>query len=465
MMKILLVQPPSRQKQYENIVVPPLGLGYLAAILERAKYDVQILDAFALGQSWPEFEAAIKNARADVIGIGGMTPVIDNTYRAAKICRKYCRFLVVGGPHVTVFMQDIFRQIPETDYAIYGEGELTFLDLAGCLSGKKQNLHIPGLLTHESVNLPREFIGDLDSLPFPARHLLPNHRYKYIFSRKKAVTTILTSRGCPYHCVFCDKSVFGSRFRARSAHNVLDEISQIADYFKDVSIIFYDDLFTFDRERVIAVCRGILERGIKVDWKCEGRVDHIDAEMLGWMKRAGCSMIAYGVESGNQAGLDYLRKKTNPQQIKDAFALSKKYGIRTMAYFILGIPVETYDDEVQTIQFAMKLKPDYAQFSVLSPFPGTDIYLSAIRSGNYREVDANNPVDKDLKRPVVLSPNWDEKKLNSIVHEAHRRFYLRFGYILKRLLSLHDLREAAYFLMTGLRIIAWSFKPKQNDAC
>lgn len=464
-MKILLVQPPFRQRQYESIIVPPLGLAYLAAVLERAKYEIQILDAFALQQSWPEFEEFVKLARADIIGIGGMTPVIDNTYYAAKICRKYCKFLVVGGPHVTVFMQDIFGQIPEADFAVFGEGELTFLDLADSLSGKKANFRIPGVLTRELINPPREFIGDLDSLPFPARHLLPNRCYKYIFSRKRTVTTMFTSRGCPFQCIFCDKSVFGSKFRFSSAENVVNEIIWISEYLKDVSIVFYDDLFTFEKERVIAICRGILERNIKVDWKCEGRVDRIDSEMLGWMKRAGCSMIAYGVESGNQEGLDYLRKKTNLEQIKNAFDLTRKYGIRTMAYFILGIPVETYNDELETVKFANKLQPDYAQFSVLSPFRGTEIYAEAVKSRSYAEVDANNPVDKDLKRPVVLSSNWDEEKLNKIIREAHKRFYLCPGYILKSILSIHNLREAIAFFMAGIQMMLWSMKTKAKNAC
>jgi anaerobic magnesium-protoporphyrin IX monomethyl ester cyclase len=339
------------------------------------------------------------------------------------------------------------------------------LDLVNTLSGNSADLHIPGMLTRELVNPPREMVRNLDSLPFPARHLFSNHHYKYIFLRNKIITTMITSRGCPYECIFCDKSVLGSQFRARSAQNVLDEIDQITHQFKNVSLILYDDLFTFDRQRVIEICRGILERSLRIDWKCEGRVDRIDEEMLGWMKRAGCSMIAYGVESGNQIGLDYLRKKTRLEQIRNAFKLTRNCGIETMAYFILGIPVETYNDELKTISFAKSLKPDYAQFSVLSPFPGTDLYAGAIASGNYREVDVNNPLDKDLKRPVVLSSNWDEKQLNRIVHQAHRRFYFRLSYILQRLFSLHDFSQVARLLAAGWGILAWLFKPKVKNAC
>jgi anaerobic magnesium-protoporphyrin IX monomethyl ester cyclase len=463
-MKILLVQPPSRNKQRESVIVPSLGLAYLASALEEAKYDVKILDSFASRQAWPEFEEAVRHTQADLIGIGGMTPTIDITCRAAKICRKYCKFLVIGGPHATVFGQEIFSQIPEADFAVSGEGEQAFRELAGVLNSGKPVGRIPGIMSRDLTNTTKGFIEDLDSLPFPARHLLPNHCYRYIFSRKRIITTMITSRGCPFRCIFCDKSVSGSIFRSRSVKNILDEIGRIAEEFKNVSVIFYDDLFTFDKKRLIGICRGILERNIRIDWKCESRVDTIDAEMLGWMKRAGCSMIAYGVESGNRNGLDYLRKGADPEQARKAFDLTRKNGVRTMAYFILGIPVETYNDELETIKFANRLRPDYAQFSVLSPFKGTELYEFSLKSGSYAEVDANNPVDKDLKRPALLSSNWNERRLNMIVREAHKRFYLRPSYILRRLLSIRSLGDARASFMAGSNLLSWFNRMKAKYA-
>lgn len=463
-MKILLVNPPPRHIEYENIVVPPLGLSYIAAVLEKNGYKVEILDAFALQQSWQEFENRIKETNADIIGIGGMTPVIDNTYRAAKICRRYCKYLVVGGPHTTVFIKNIFNQIPEVDFAVYGEGENTFLELVKTITNNGDFSRIAGLATREGINPPRELISDLDSLPFPARHLLPNRLYKYIFSKNKKVTTMFISRGCPYNCVFCDKSVFGSKYRKRSAENVLEEISLIKDMYKEISIVFYDDLFTLDKKRVIKICHGIIERNLKIDWKCEGRVDQVDEELLGWMKKAGCSTIAYGVESGNQKGINYLNKNITLAQVKNAFTLTRKAGIMSTAYFILGIPVETYEDEIGTIEFAKSINPDYAQFSVLSPFPGTRLYDDAIRENTYREIEAQNPVDKDLKRPVIISSNWDEEKLKKIVLEAHRRFYLRPTYIFKTLLSLRDRIEFLRIFRMGLKIWGWSIKRRSKNA-
>jgi len=455
-MKILLVQPPPRRTEHESIVVPPLGLAYLAATVEGKGYDVKILDAFALQQSWTEFEESVKKAGADLIGIGGMTPVIDNTYRALKICRKYCKHLVLGGPHATLSKENILKEAPEVDFVVCGEGEETFAELVDGLSSKGEVSGILGTVDRNAVNPPRPLIQDLDRLPFPARHLLPNDRYNYVFAKRKTITTMFTSRGCPYQCIFCDKSVFGSQCRLRSAENVLAEIGEILDCSEDVSIVFYDDLFTLKKERVIRICEGILERGFKFDWKCEGRVDRIDGEMLGWMKKAGCSMIAYGVESGNQSGLDYLRKNTKLENAKKAFALTHKSGIGTMAYFILGIPVETYEDEIKTIEFAKELNPDYAQFSVLSPFPGTELYETAIKDGSYLETGVKNPADKDLKKPVVLSQNWDEKRLNDIMLKAHTSFYFRPRYLIKRLASIRNISDLKRFFMAGLKMLSWA---------
>jgi radical SAM superfamily enzyme YgiQ (UPF0313 family) len=453
-MKVLLIQPPPRQITREDIVVPPLGISYLAAVLEGEGYKVSIIDAFAEGLDINTLEERIKSSSPDIVGITGMTPVIDNAFRVVKIAKKYARYIVIGGPHVSVFGNRIFEQCADIDYAIQGEGENSFPLLLDALKLNKDINNVHGLLTRDINNPPSQFIDNLDALPFPARHLLPNERYRYILSRGK-VTTLFTSRGCPYHCIFCDKAVFGSKWRARSASNVLAEIELIVKEFRINSMIFYDDLFTLKKERVIEICKGIIEKGLGIEWKCEGRVNIVDKETLSWMKKAGCSMIAYGVESGNQKGLDYLNKGTKIAEIRNAFELTRRAGIKPMAYFVLGIPVETYEDELDTIEFAKEIRPAYAQFSVLSPVRGTRLYDDAIKMGWYREVDAQNPMDKDLKRPAIINENWDEEKLNNILREAHRRFYISPLYILERLKEIRRLRELMGKARAGLKLLKW----------
>jgi len=229
----------------------------------------------------------------------------------------------------------------------------------------------------------------------------------------------------------------------------------VVNDFRINSVVFYDDLFTLKKERVKEICLGILERELEIEWKCEGRVNIVDEETLRLMKKAGCSMIAYGVESGNQKGLDYLNKGTKIEQIRRAFELTRKAGVKPMAYFILGIPVETYEDELRTIEFAKEIRPAYAQFSVLSPTPGTRLYDAAIEMGWYREVDAQNPMDKDIKRPAIINENWDEDRLNRILREAHRRFYLSPWYIWERLKEIRDLKEFVRKAMAGMKMLRW----------
>lgn len=456
-MKILLINPPARKQNREDVVVPPLGLAYLASVAGQKGHGVKVLDAFALSMGWGEFEAEVKKEKADLVGMGGMTPTIDNTVRAVKICRPYTSTIVVGGPHVSVHQQEFFRDCPEVDFGILGEGEISFLGLVEKLEEGKDPWAVPGLVGMEKRNAPETFTSDLDQIPFPARHLLPNQAYRYALWPGKKVTTMITSRGCPYQCIFCDKSIFGAKWRARSSKNVLDEIEQIVKDFKIQSIILYDDLFTLNKERVIEICQGILERRLAVQWKCEGRVDRVDGEMLRWMKKAGCSLIAYGVESGNQIGLDYLQKKTTLSQIRQAFELTRKAGIRPMAYFILGIPVETFEQGLKTIEFARELKPEYAQFSILSPYKGTRLYDEAKAKGWYREVEANNPFDKDQKRPVLVSENWSDENLREILKQAHKRFYFRAGYILNRLRGVKSLQEIRSLWGVGCGLLRWYF--------
>lgn len=456
-MKIILLNPPSRELNREEIVIPPLGLAYLAAAVEREGQKVKILDAFALGMSWNEFEEEIKKEKADLIGIGGMTPIIDNTLRAIKICRPHARYIVTGGPHFSVHKQEFFRDCPDIDFGIAGEGEESFRALLERLEEGKDPLNVPGLVGPEKFNPPANFKNNLDDIPFPARHLLPNHLYHYALWPGKKVTTMITSRGCPYHCIFCEKSIFGSRWRARSPRNVLDEMEEIVRNFAIDSIILYDDLFTLNKERVMDICQGILERGLQFQWKCEGRVDRVDEEMLAWLKKAGCSMIAYGVESGNQVGIDYLQKGITLSQIRRAFALTRQAGIRPMAYFILGIPIETYSQGLETIRFAKELNPDYAQFSILSPFPGTKLYEEAKAKGWYQEVEANNPFDKDQKRPVLISEHWSEERLRKILRQAHKSFYFRPSYVMRKLRSIRGFKQMKSLWGIGCGLFRWYF--------
>ncbi len=454
-MKTLLIQAPPRGKEPRDHLVPPLGLAYLASTMEKHGKSVQILDAYAEGLTWGEFEEREKASGAQVLGFTGMSPVIDTTFKAIRIARPSAEHIILGGPHATAYKEKVFEQCPEVDSVIYGEGEETFLELLSALERGGSLSGIPGVITKSTTGPPRRPIKNLDSLPPPARHLLPNHLYRYPLAPGKRVTTMFVTRGCPFSCTFCDTSVFGQLYRVRSPENVVNEMEDAVNTYRAQTIIFYDDLFTVKKPWVLSVCKEIIRRSVRVDWKCESRVDIIDAEMLEAMKEAGCSLIAYGVESGNQKTLDYLQKKTTLEDARRAFHLTKRARIQPMAYFILGVPVETWEDALRTIDFSIELDPAYVQFSILSPTYGTRAYEEAMTHRWLAEVDARNPYDRDLKRPVMLSPNWDEEKLRKIIKIAYRRFYLRPGYIMKRILSLVGLRGLVGTFATGLRFLRW----------
>ena len=457
-MRILLINPPARVLASESIVVPPLGLAYLASAAADAGHDVDLLDAFGLGLDWDGFEQRLAGSSYDLIGLTGMTPVIDTTIRAAGICRPHARLLMLGGAHATAMRTLVFEQMPELDMAIIGEGEETFVELLAALDSGAAPQEVRGVLLKDgSFGGERPLIKDVNTIAFPARHMLPQDNYRYPLCDELPFTTIISSRGCPFGCTFCDKSVFGTKWRARSADNVLAEIDKVVAEDGVRSIVFYDDLFTLDNDRLQRICHGLIDRDYGISWKAEGRVDIIDEESLRLMRKAGCDTIAYGVETANQHGLDYLRKKTTPAMVRKAFAATRRAGIRTMGYFILGIPVETYDDALRTIDFASEIKADYAQFSVLSPIRGTVIYDEALTKGWYKEIAAHNVCDKDMLRPAIISENWTEQQLVDIVRIAHRRFYLRPGYILKKALGIRSISELMRMISLGMGVALYSF--------
>lgn len=451
----LLLRPPPRNPGAGGLLVPPLGLAGLAAVLLERGYPVTLLDAYGEGLSWAETEAKVQALRPDVLGLSAMTPVRDVAHRAANLLRPYAGHLVLGGPHPTAVGRQALDECPALDSLIEGEGEETLPALLDGLLNDGLSLPVPGVITRDWHGGPG-LDPDPDRLPFPARHLLPNHRYRYPLATRAPLTTLITSRGCPWRCTFCDQAVTGRKWRERSPDNVLEELSSLERQgFRYVCI--YDDNFTLDPRRVEDICVGMLRRNIRLDWKCEARVDGVNKSLLQLMARAGCKTIAYGLETANQVGLDALKKDSTVAEAEQALRLTRQAGIEIMAYVLLGIPGESPAHARKTLDFCEKEGVSYVQFSTLSAIPGTQLFEEAQRKGWISRANIQSPFDDDLERATIIAPGWTEDSLRSMVQETWRRFYLRPSFLLRHgIRSLrggtftHQLQDASKMLVQKL---------------
>jgi len=371
-MKTLLIFPPFLDHKSEY---PPLGIAYIAAVLQKEGVEVDVLDLSVFRpHEWKE-RLSIKLAKVDpeIIGISAMT----FTYDAAIEVGKYVKEtnpkakVVFGGPHPTIYPDKVLKN-QFVDFVIRGEGEFAFLELVKSLSDGNNLKNINGLSFRDDGNIhhnpDRELIQNLDELPFPSRDFLELEEYSFF-----PAMTLISSRGCPFNCYFCFK-MYGHKFRARSPENVVSEIEFLKEKYGSKNFYFYDDLFTYDKSRVMKICDLIEEKGLKIEWKCCSRVNTIDKELLIRMKRAGCSAIHYGVETGDTEIMKKIRKGITLEQVKNAIMMTKSVGIKAKAYFMVGHPWDTKETIEKTIRFAIGLNADKIQFAITTPFPKTELW-------------------------------------------------------------------------------------------
>ncbi len=420
-----------------DITTPPVGLGYLASVLRERGFKVRIIDDLVEKLSHHELLKKIKDSI--IVGITSTTPTFNAALRYAKKIKEAFPniFVILGGVHVTFKPHDAVKH-PYVDAVCVGEGEETIVEVAERVESGKSLEGVRGVVFKQDgkivENQRRGFIEDLDSLPFPAFDLMPLDKYR-VFGYKLEQFPVITSRGCPFRCRYCSSSLFmGRKFRARSAKNVVDEIEWLIDEFNAKHIAFGDDTFTLSKRRVESICEEIKKRKIDIDWSCSSRVDTISEDLLRKMKEAGCRTIYYGVESASQDILEYYNKKIDFEKVKRAVELTKKVGIGVVCSFIIGAPMEKKEDVMKTLKFAIKLDPDYAQFSILTPYPGTSIYEEAKKEGlllteNYDDYTAGKPVLKNFH----MSP----EEILKLLKYCYVRFYLRPAFLLRELRKGH----------------------------
>ena len=470
-MRVLLVNPPSANEivscnpkflNEERGYTPPLGILYLASYVKKfSDFEVQVLDCQAEKVSYADLPHIIETKRPDVIGITAMTFTLIDALKFIEIVKKINPqiIIVLGGPHPHIYPEETIN-FSGIDYVILGEGEKTFLELLKCLDKKdyERLRQVKGLvfkMDGQIINTgPGEPIMNLDELPFPARKLTPYKNYYSIIAKKNPITTMFTSRGCPYRCTFCDRPAMGKLFRARSAKNVVAEMEECQKMgIKEIFI--YDDTFTVNRQRVIDICQEIQKRKLEIFWDIRARVDTVDENVLKELKKAGCQRIHYGVEAGTEKILKVLNKGITLKQAEEAFKLTKKIGMKTLAYFILGSPGETKEDILETINFAQKLNPEFVQFTLLTPFPATLIYLDGLKRGifkydHWKQFAASPSLGFKTK---YWEENLSEEELISLLNLAYRSFYLKPSFIVKEIFRIRSLSELKKKIKTGLRII------------
>ena len=456
-MRISLVFPPSIYQTKQTM--PPLGIAWLAAILrENGFKEVSLIDSVVNKYSDERIIEELKRQDPDIIGLSFGTQNRFLAFDCAKLIKKNFPeiLIVVGGPHPTLTAEDTLQNISEIDVVVRGEGEYSFLDLVKTISKKGDLRDVKGISFRDNKgriihNSSREPIQNLDGLPMPARDLLPIDDYKQkIPLSEKICTSMITSRGCPYNCVYCSTSEqWGHNIRHRSSKNVVDEIEYLMKTYKLDGVGFFDDVFTMDKKRVIEICQQIIGRKLNIYWWCEARANTIDEEVVKWMKRAGCEHISMAIESGSNRILKNIKKAITVEQGIEAAKIIKKAGIKLKVFFMHGLPGETYDDIKKTVFLSRylehKIGVDEATQSLTVVYPGTELEKTAKESGTlpknfswakyFEEKRYYPPLDTCRNMPIFEQPDLTYEQIFQYVKKAKIVYYSRHPFQLLRSLS------------------------------
>ena len=408
------------------ILMPPVGLGYVAAAC-REEFNVRIIDMEAERIKINDLWRHIESFSPKVIGITVMSSTLEQTKEIIRTIKEKRNIpIIIGGPHAILDPVSIF-EIDNVDYIVCGEAEVMINDLLDFLIYKKGEIDkIKNLVykTNGKIHFKeKELIKNLDCIPFPRRELWEKDNYFHFFARGKPCTSIITSRGCPYTCVYCTP-IYRS-IRRRSIGNVIQEIKEIIDRFSIRDLEFFDETFNLNEAWVIEFCQELLKERLLISWRARCRPDLITEEAIKWMKRAGCYMISLGIESANNNTLKFFNKNYVVSQIKEAIKIIKKYGIELHAYFIIGSPTETKKETWHTIYFAIKENLDYAIFSLLTPQPGTKLMEISLRNKWLSKEDFDYNKIKGYCIPVLKHPQLSPKEILKIYKMATMLFFAR----------------------------------------
>lgn len=465
-MKVLFVNPPQTASKYKfmGVIAPPLGIAYMAGVLQENNIDVEILDASAEDIDFKDVEKELLKRKPDLVALTALTPTIGRALETAQVVKETLpdSIVVMGGYHPTFnFIETLEDE--NVDIVIRGEGEYIMLNLVQALENQSSLHDVKGIVFEDKnskeivVNPEAPLIQDLDELPFPALNLLPMKKYR-LLDMDTHMTTMITTRGCPMQCSFCSSAAMhGKKIRERSVENIVDEIEYLNTNYDIDTIAFMDDTFTLKKRKVMAICDEILKRNIEIMWGCTSRVDTLDEKLLKKMKEAGCITIFIGVESADQQQLDNMCKNTTIAKIENAFKIAHKLKIRTIASVALGMPGDTKEIMNKTVKFVHKLKPNYAIYSLATPYPGTRFYKEAFEKNLIKIKDWSKYT---LITPILETIDCSLNDMRKIQAKAFMKFYLRPHYIIRQFLQ-----DGPYLLKTIFGVIktALSKTPKNTD--
>ena len=470
MIDILFVNPPSPdnevyirdinrsgRRSMERTIWPQTSLAYLAAVIKEENYSVDLIDCIAEEMNWEQFEDYFFSKKPKFVVINVISSTLSNDLKVASLGEKInCKSIAVG-PHVTELPEDTLTTFKDLDYVIMGEAELTVKELIPSVDAKQPLKEVKGIAFRDKnnkvkINEKRPFIENLDDLPIPLHELLPIKKYTLPFIGSN-YTFVLESRGCPYFCTFCRQPIMWERkFRSRSPQSILKELVKL-DELGIRNVIFHSDTFTIKKKKVIELCKMIIDTNLKIRWMCNSRVDTIDEEMLGWMKKAGCWMIAYGIESGCQEILDNTKKDITIAQIETAINNTKKAGIKIWGYFVMGLPGETEETIDKTIAFSKKLPLDIANFAVGTPYPGTDFYKEA-KQNNWLETTNWEDFDQNYST-IVNYEHLSAKQIKAGIKKAYIAWYFRPSSIIKILSNIRSFKDVQSLFNVFGSYIKW----------
>ena len=423
---ILLIYPPFPDHLSEY---PPIGIAQLAAVLEENKIPVSLLDLgiYKLDEWKIHLKKKLDEVKPDMVGVSALTSLFNISLDILKFAKVHNPNVktIIGGPHPTARPEEAISY-DFVDYVAHGEGEMTLLEL---LQGKELSeikslsFKKDGKVIH---NPKRELLQDIDILPFPARHHFNVKDYTWF-----PEISMITSRGCPFGCYYCFEDIFGRRFRARTPENIVAEMLELTEKYGVKRFYFYDDVFPLNKKRLMDFCQILIDRDLKYEWRCCSRVDSLDEERLAIMKKAGCYMINFGIETGDPELIQKVKKITL-EKARSTIMATQKAGIEAKCYFMIGHPWDTDKSVMKTIEFAKELGADVSQFSITTPFPSTALWDMAEEMGVINEgfsdwgtffINGDN-----MKDPIMKTYTLSSAKLLKFYKKAWRALYIQKAY-------------------------------------